>query len=100
MLCKEELCYVCMQVWSSTAFSYQKKEPACSQCCYSESKKQCRETRGHCCLEMTKQHRKRVLRDDDRGRSGRNVEGCGDGKCHERTRRENEWLGRVQNCFW
>lgn len=82
-----------------------REKRTCSQCCcYSESKKQCRETRGHCCLEMTKQHRKRASKNDDRGRSGRNVaEGEGDddddGKCHER---ENEWLGRVhvQDCFW
>lgn len=46
---------------------------------------------------MTKQHRKRVLRGDDKGRSGGNVEGGGDGKCHER---ENELLERVQDCFW
>lgn len=74
----------------------------CSQCCcYSERKKQCQETREHCCLEMTKQHRLRVLRGDgDRGRSvveGVDGDDDDDGKCHER---ENVWLGRVQNCFW
>ena len=81
-----------------------REKRTCSQCCcYSESMKQCRETRGHCCLEMTKKHHRKRASKNDRGRSGRNVaegesdDGDDDGKCHET---ENEWLGRVQDCFW